>query len=872
MIGTKLAHYEITSHLGTGGMGEVYQATDSKLGRSVAIKLLPEALSHDNDRSTRFEREARVLASLNHPCIAAIYGLEESSGRKFLVMELVEGQTLAGRIKRGPIVVDEALGIAKQIAEALEAAHERGIIHRDLKPGNVMITPSGQVKVLDFGLAKVRQAEDDVAGLSNSPTLLTAASSRMILGTAAYMSPEQTKGNDAERTADVWAFGCVLYEMLTGRAVFQGETVGEILAEVLKTEPDWRRLPAQTPEGIRRLLRRCLQKEPYLRIRDIRDARIEIDESKSAPKVISPLVQRASRTRERVAWISALIGLVLVAGALALRHTPDASVKVTQFPILPPSKANFTPDTSQAISPNGRQVVFAATAADGVSMLWVRPLDSLTARPLAGTEEGSLPFWSPDSGSIGFFAHGKLKRIDIAAGLPQNLADASYGLGGAWGRDGVIVFSPNLASPLLQIPAGGGTAKPATRKDERRRNVIHMAPSFLPDGRHFLFWAGTPDPGVYVASLDANEVKLVLRTDSAATYSPPGYLLFMRQSTLMAQPFDAARMSTTGDPMPLAEEVFRFISQVGFSVSDDGLLVFRAAGAGQTELVWVDRTGTRIAVIAPPGSYGNVALSPDENHVAFDRNSGAGNPDVWLMDLRRRVTERFTFQPSVDNVPVWSADSRIVAFASERGGGLDIYQRLTNAGGPDEVLLKLGAPPIMFPSDWSSDGRYLTYYRTDAKTLDDIWALPLFGDRKPFPVLHGEFNENQSQFSPDVKWIAYVSDESGTPQIYVQSFPTLTGKLQLSTEGGTQPRWRRDGRELFYLAPNRELMEVTVKAGSTFEAETPRPLFKTRLDGAAQRQTYAVSADGNRFLLNVAPESGEPPLTIVINWPALLKK
>jgi Tol biopolymer transport system component len=556
-----------------------------------------------------------------------------------------------------------------------------------------------------------------------------------------------------------------------------------------------------------------------------------------------------------------------------LRHAPDASVNPVQFVILPPENANFTADISfQAISPDGRQIVFAAVAADGLPMLWVRPLDSLTARPLAGTEGANDPFWSPTSGSIGFFAQGKLKRIDVAGGLPQTLADASFGLGGTWSKDGVILFSPNLASPLLQIPAGGGTAKPATSKDERRRDRIHMGPSFLPDGRHFLFWAGPADPGVYIGSLDSKDVNLVLHTDSAATYSPLGYLLFMRETTLMAQPFDTARMSKTGDPMPVAEQVSRSISQAGFSISNDGVLVFRSAGAGQTELVWVDRTGRRIAVVAPPGSYGNVALSPDENHVAFNRNSGAGNPDVWLMDLRRHVTERFTFQPSVDNVPVWSADGRTIAFASERGGGLDIYQRSTNGSGPDELLLKLDASPIMFPSDWSSDGRYLTYYRTDAKTLDDIWALPLFGERRPFPVLNGEFNESQSQFSPEVKWIAYVSDESGTPQVYVQSFPTLTGKLQISTEGGTQPRWRRDGRGLFYLAPNRKLMEVTIKTGPPFEAGTPQPLFGTNLDGVALRQTYAVSSDGNRFLLNVAVEGGAPPLRIVLNWPALLKK
>jgi eukaryotic-like serine/threonine-protein kinase len=483
-----------------------------------------------------------------------------------------------------------------------------------------------------------------------------------------------------------------------------------------------------------------------------------------------------------------------------------------------------------------------------------------------------LPFWSPDSRSIGFFARGKLKKIDAAGGPTQTIADAAFPFGGTWNRDGVIVFAPNVGSPLLRLPAGGGAPTPATTFDQSRHDAVHGDPSFLPDGRHFLFDAssGPISGSTFVGSLDSTDVKMVLRGVSGAQYSPPGYLLFTRESTLMAQPFDATRIATSGDAVPVSERVGDGFG-AGYGVSETGSLVYRSSAGALTQLVWVDRAGQSVGVAAPPGVYSNVAVSPDGQRLAFDRNLPTGW-DVWILDLQRRITSRFTFKPTINNVPLWSSDGRMVAFATTQNGGLDIYQRPSNFSGPDEPLLKLNATPIVYPSDWSSDGRFFAYYRTNDKTGIDVWVLPLSGDHKPMLFLGGEFNESQAQFSPDGRWMAYVSDESGGPQIYVQSFPMLTGKFQISTDGGTQPRWRRDGNELFYLALDRKLMAVGVKSGATFEAETPRTLFQTTLNVADQRQTYAVAADGQRFLLNAPVESASPPMTIVLNWPALLKK
>ena len=529
------------------------------------------------------------------------------------------------------------------------------------------------------------------------------------------------------------------------------------------------------------------------------------------------------------------------------------------------------------MSPDGRLLTFVASSLDGTPRLWLRPLASLTVSPLPGTEYASLPFWSPDSRSVGFFASWKLKTINAAGGAAQTLADASLPNGGTWNHDGVIVFGADLAHPLLRVQASGGATAPVTSLDRPAPGSVHGAPFFLSDDRHFLFTAflGPSVGSAYVGSLDSQEIKLVVNARTAI-YSPPGYVLFLREPQLMAQPFDVSRLSTTGDARAVAD-VGGMLSR--FHVSKTGTLVYRSGAAAETQLLWADRAGRILGVAASSGIYENVALSPDDTRIAFDR-PGPSSTDVWLMDLGRRIESRFTFQSPNNNVAVWSPGGRLVAFATNQGVlasqnqaiSLDIYQRPSNASAPDEPLLKLNAPPIMFPSDWSADGRFLTYYRTDPKTQRDEWVLPLFGDRKPFALLHSEFNEYQGQFSPDSQWIAYVSDESGGPQVYVQSFPTLTGKVQISAAGGTQPRWNHNGKELFYLARDRKLIAVAVKTGPTFEVSAPHALFGTSLNADALRQTYSVSSDGQRFLLNTPLDTASSPLTVVLNWPGLLKK
>jgi len=872
MIGTKLAHYEITSHLGAGGMGEVYQATDSKLGRSVAIKLLPEAFIHDTERVARFQREARVLASLNHPNIAAIYGVEESGGRKFLVMELVPGETLAERIKRGPIAVDEALGFAKQIAEALEAAHEKGIIHRDLKPGNVMITPPGEVKVLDFGLAKVRQTEGDGASLSYSPTMITAAGPGMILGTAAYMSPEQAKGKESDRTSDIWAFGCVLYEMLTARTVFQGETANEIFAEVLRAEPDWHWLPMDTPEGIRRLLRRCLLKSQKQRLPHIGVARIEINEVQSGPQMDGRVVQSTRHGRERIVWISIVALVTLFAVAVIVRALrPSPLNPELRFEINTPPT---TDAVSMGISADGQKIVFVGSSGSQ-SGLWLRSMDSVSSRLLAGTDGASFPFWSPDNRSVGFFAGGKLKRIDIDSGSVQVLANAAAGRGGTWNRDGTILFATYPSNSIFRISATGG--EPEGLMQEATRPGLLRFPQFLPDGRHFLYYViGSSEArGVYVGQIDRRETQRVVDADSPAAYTSSGQLLFVREGTLFAQSFDPVRLTLDGKPLRVAQQITvdPVISLAAFSASAAGPIIYRTGlPSGQRQLVWFDRFGKEIGKVGDRDGAGSVnpSISSDGQRLARNRTVD-GNNDIWLLDLGRGVLSRLTFHAANDIFPVWSPDGNRIVFDSDRTGTSDLYEKSVNGGASEQRLL--ATPKDKQAMDWSPDGHFLLYRSLDPKTSYDLWVLPLDGDRKPFPVVQTNFDERDGQFSPDGRWIAYQSNESGRFEIYVQSFPG-GGKWQISTNGGAQARWRRDGKELFYIALDARLMGVRIRLASdhkVVDVSSPTPLFDTRVGGALQGnlgQQYVVSPDGNKFLMNTITEEATSPITVILNWKA----
>ena len=769
-IGTKLGPYEIVGALGAGGMGEVYRARDATLNRDVALKILPELFALDPDRLARFKREAQVLASLNHPNIAAIYGFEDSNDVQALVLELVEGPTLADRIAQGPVPLDEALPIARQICEALEATHEQGIIHRDLKPANVKVRPDGTVKVLDFGLAKLTGSAE---ALSNSPTMM-ASMPGTILGTTAYMSPEQATGKEADRASDVWAFGCVLYEMLTGRRAFQGNSVSEVLAGILKTEPDWHELPAG-PEGIRRLLRRCLQKDQKRRLRDIRDARIEIleiDDAQAEPLNAIPGTQASSRRNERRAWLSALVLVTIVAAAIVLGRW-GAAPSTTPLPEMrveintPPT----TDPTSLAISPDGQTLAFVATS-DGQPHLWLRPFNAVSASPLPDTDGASFPFWSPDSQSVAFFAYGQLRQIRIDGGSPRTLASALGGVGGTWSHDGVILFS-RLGSPIFRIPDRGGDPAPATRLGAQQGG--HYLPQFLPDGRHFLYWAFSDrEPnGVYVGQLDGSETRRLLDADFPAVYAPQDHLLFVRQGTLLAQRFDGTRLALVGTPFPVAEQVTSSSNNMraaAVSTSAAGPIAYRtgSAGGGERQLTWFDRSGHQLANVGAPflSTQLSPSLSPDGRRVALFRDTN-GNYDVWLLDVGRGVATRFTFHSADDVKPLWSRDGSRIAFSSNRKGVHDLYQKSPSGAGSEEALL-LQTAQFKQATDWSPDGRFLLYQSIDPRRSFDIWGLPLDGDRQPFPVVQTDFEEHDGQFSPDGKWIAYVSIKSGRYEVYVR--------------------------------------------------------------------------------------------------------
>jgi len=859
MIGTRLAHYAVTRHLGSGAMGEVYQADDLKLGRSVAIKLLPEAFLHDPERTARFGREARALAALNHPHIAAIHGLEEVTGRMFLVMELVQGETLAERIARGAVPLAEALRIATQITEALEAAHGKGILHRDLKPANVKLTDENEVKVLDFGLAKMGMAAGIEA--SSVPTITTSSSPGAVLGTPGYMSPEQARGTDADYSSDVWAFGCVFFEMLSGRAAFHRQTVADTLADVLTAEPEWSRLPADTPDAIRRLLRRCLQKDRRRRLHHIADARIEIEETSVTPLVDTPPIDRRSRRRERVVWI-ALLSLSVAIGAVAIGRgvrpvTPSPEVHLEI--VTPPTRS----PVSLAISPDGRRLVFEATGEDG-SRLWLRRLDSAMARPLAGTENGSLPFWDPDSRSLGFFADSKLKRIDVDTGSVELLGTATLSpLGGTWSRDGTILFTPNLQGGVLRVPAVGG---PATLVGPGG------APHMLPDGRRFLelVVSDLQRYGVYVSDIGGSKSKRVLLSNSPAWLTSSGHMLFVRDGALYAQSFDAQQLELTGKPAMVAERVELSPDALlgAVSTSTTGSIVYRSASTRifDRQLIWFNRSGVELGRVGD-GSGGGSSLSPDGRLAALSRTVD-GNRDVWLLDTSTGVLSRFTSDPSGDQSPLWSPDGRRVVFSSIRKGAVDLYVKPVAAGGSEELLL--ATPANKTATDWTLDGRYLLYRSNDRQTGHDIWALSMRGDRTSFPVVRTEFAERDGQFSPDARWIAYESNRSGRSEIYVHPFPGPGREQQVSTGGGAQVRWRSDGRELFYIALDGRLTSVPVKStADTIDTGAPVSLFQTRVGDVIQTtltQQYVVSANGQRFLVSTVSQAPTSSISVILNW------
>jgi serine/threonine protein kinase len=729
LTGRRLGVYHVQERIGAGGMGEVYIARDTRLGRDVAIKILPQVFTADPDRLARFEREARVLASLNHPNIGAIYGVEEADGLRGLVLELVEGETLAERIARsggpeGPplremgrragssdpaIPIGETLSIARQIAEALDAAHEKGIVHRDLKPANIKIRSDGTVKVLDFGLAKAAAGDGVSPDLTHSPTITVAGTREgVILGTAAYMSPEQARGQAVDKRTDIWAFGCVLYEMLTGRSAFGRDTITDTIAALVEREPDWSQLPAGLSPNMRRLLQHCVDKDPKRRLRDIGDAGFEIEAAVHPPAASS--VGSSANDRRRPWWaVPVLLGGVVL-GIVGIVLYSRSSV-----PVLPETRLEVTtpPTTdpgSLAVSPDGRKIVFIGTA-NSAPALWLRQLDSDSARPLAGTAGAAFPFWAPDSRSVGFFSDGQLRRIDIAGGSPQTVAAAVNGRGGTWNSDGTIVFTPSASSPLFMVSAAGGEPQAVTEL-KAPQQASHRFPQFLPDGRHFVFWVrGSPDArGIYVSSLDGLEMRQLLRADSAAVVVLSGHLLFVREGTLFAQRLDVSQLMPVGDPVPVTE---RLAFNAGYdfaamSASGTGVLVYRPEGTGgERRLTWFDRSGKEVTFAGPidPATPWNPHVAPDGRTVAVDRTVN-GNGDIWVVEMARGLLgRRITTSPSNDGSPVWSPDGNRIAFSSNRRGAFDLYQKPASASGEEELLLESSYGKS--PMDWSADGRFL---------------------------------------------------------------------------------------------------------------------------------------------------------------------
>jgi Tol biopolymer transport system component len=894
--GARLGPYEILSALGAGGMGEVYKARDTRLERTVAIKILSSGIASTPELRERFEREARTVACLSHPHICTLHDVGRQDGTAFLVMEYLEGETLEQRLKKGPLPLEQALQIGIQIADALAAAHRAGIVHRDLKPGNIMLVGPGRhrfglsvppdAKLLDFGLATASAA----AVVGSPSTLLTTTpnltAQGTLVGTFQYMAPEQLEGQKADARTDIFAFGAVLYEMLTGRKAFEGNSHATLIGAILKDDPPLvSTLLPLTPPVVDHVVKRCLAKQVDDRWQAASDVMRELKwaaEAGSQGSAAAPALARrpGPLTSARLAWMVAAMAVVIATGVgwWGTRITAPPPV-VTRFEIVAPPTES---PASLALSSDGRQLAYVATT-DGQSRLWVRPLDVTTARPLAGTEGGSFPFWAPDARAIGFFAEGKLKRVDLAGGVPQVLADAPAGRGGTWSPDDVILFTASNSaslptSVLMRVSAGGGTPMPVTRLADGHGS--HRWPQFLPDGR-FLFFntLGRADTqGVYLGSLDGGDAIFVLATEMPGVFVPPDRLLLVRSDGLMASRFDAAQGAVAGEPVPLARPVGRDDGGVtgAFSVSP-GTLAYRATGGSQRrQLAWMDRAGTALRTIGSPDSdtLAAPALDPAGQRIAVQRRV-LGNFDIWLVDTTRGTPARFTFDPALDTSPLWSRDGRSVIFASRRSGPVNLYEKSASGAG-DEHLLAVDAGT---PLSWSPDGQFLLYARTDPSTGADLWVLPATGERKPLAVVQTAMDQPGGDFSPDGRWLAYESSESGRFEVYVQTFPEAGGKRQVSPAGGTQARWRGDGRELYYLGLDARLMAVAVTPdpeGKTLDFGTPAPLFRTHLASGASvlpgRPQYAVAPDG-RFLMNTVVEDTAPSLiTIVLNWTAGLQK
>jgi Tol biopolymer transport system component/predicted Ser/Thr protein kinase len=880
--GTKIGPYEVTAQIGAGGMGEVYKARDTRLDRAVAIKVLPAQLADDPQFRDRFDREARAISHLTHAHICTLYDVGHQDGTHYLVMEYLDGETLADRLAKGALSLDQALKIAVEIATALDSAHRAGIVHRDLKPGNIMLTRSG-AKLLDFGLAKSTPVAVS-SGLSMLPTTPAAARTAVgtILGTFQYMAPEQLEGRDADTRTDIFAFGTVIYEMLTGRKAFEGKSQATLIASIISSTPaPMSDIQPLTPAGLDQIVSRALAKDPDERWQSARDLLSQLKwVAEGGSRVGAQAAPAAARAgRLSLPWVVSGVLAALLAGVTAvaiwklMAATPLAGV--VRLMIVPPENQRVV--GAPIISPDGRRVAFVGVTPEGTSKLWLRPIDATTAQPLPGTEDATYPFWSPDARFIAFFASGQLKKIDVAGGSPQTICEATNGRGGTWNRAGVIVFSQRISAGLALVSSAGGPSTPLTTLDTSKGEQSHRFPHFLPDGRHFLFvtLTNSENSGVYVGDIESKTTVRLISADGEAWYGG-GYLVFGRQNTLFAQPFDPSRASLgAAEPTPIAEQVSDAPNTAGlsYSLSDTGALTF--VGGAQSaigQLTWVDRTGRVLGTFGQPGLVSSPSFSPDGSRVALETTQNS-NTDIWFGDVTRGLMARATFDAATETNAAWSPRGDRIAFSSERGtrGYGDIYMRSASGAGRDELVLS--TPAAKFPFAWTPDAGTILYLEVATKGTE-LWGVPVAGEHKPFPFLQNGFNLTNPQLSPDGRWVAYVSNESGRNEIYVQSFPTPSAKAQVSLEGGNQPRWRRDMKELFYTASDRRMMAVPVTVGAALQPGPPAVLFEahlldTSLTSSAQ---YDVSPDGQRFLMNVAKQTAAVPVTVVLNWPAAVKK
>jgi eukaryotic-like serine/threonine-protein kinase len=854
--GDHLGPYEIIEPIGAGGMGQVFKASDTRLGRIVAVKV-------SNERFTeRFEHEARAVAALNHPNICTLYDV----GPNYLVMEYIEGES-----PQGPMPFEDALRIAHQIAEALEAAHERGITHRDLKPANIKIKPDGTVKVLDFGLAKVSATTS--GSDQRSPTFtIGMTEAGMVLGTASYMAPEQARGKTVDKRADIFAFAVVLHELITGKRLFGGEDAGEMLAKVIRDEPDL----SDAPPSVQRLLSECLQKDPRKRLRDIGDVWRLMDGASPGASSNAP----ATPAPRRMLWIwPAIAALFLLStGALAFVHfrekPPELAPMRFEVP-LPPKTALVT----FAISPDGRKLVFNARGSNGRNALWLRMMDAIEAHELPGTEDAYVdPTWSPDSQSIAFMAGGSLKKMDIAGGTPQTLASlAPPSTGISWGQDDLILFGSG--GVINKISASGGEATPVTTVDAQHGEAGQGRPFLLPDRKHFLYYRLIGErSGLYVGSLDAKpaeqSAQRLLDTPAGATYvtsAAGGSLLFLRGSSLMAQPFDPKRLQLSGRPVQLADHVSDTLYDALYSASNTGVLAFALTGGNNRQLTWYDRTGKILGQAGEPTARDELELSPDETRLAEGRTDDRGAWTVWMLDLARGANTRLTFEGGGGNAE-WSPDGRQIVYSPSGGQAPDLYVKPANGAEAGERILH--SDQTVTPKDWSRDGRYILYEERTKDRKLDLWVVPMMGDRKPFPYLVTPFIKTQAKFSPDGRWVVYVSNESGRREVYVQPFPlAASGKWVVSNGGGSQPRWSHDGKELFYFTPDETLMAVDVNtSGGTIQLGAAKALFRAPIlggsgGGPGNSWRWDISRDDKRFLINTAlDDTATSPVTVLLNW------